>query len=102
MVLDTYHLGFEADLAARIPQLADRIAIVQLADARRPPAGEQNRCRLGEGIIPLGQIAAALAASGYDGYYDVELIGEEVEAIDYHALLEHAKRAFAELAPGAT
>jgi len=99
MVLDTYHLGFDADLAARVPQLVGRIAIVQLGDARGPPAGEQNRCRLGEGVIPLGQIAAALAASGYDGYYDVELIGEEVEAIDYHALLDHAKRAFAELVP---
>lgn len=99
MVLDTYHLGFDAGLPARIPQLADRIAIVQLGDARRPPAGEQNRCRLGEGVIPLGQITAALARSGYDGYYDVELIGEEVEAIDYPALLDHAKRAFAELVP---
>jgi len=99
MVLDTYHLGFHEDLAGRIPQLADRIAIVQLGDARQPPVGEQNRCCLGEGVIPLKPIVAALASSGYDGDYDVELIGEEVEAIDYHALLAHAKKAFAEILP---
>ena len=40
---------------------------------------------------------AALKAAGYDGYYDVELLGEEIETIDYHSLLEHAKAAFAQL-----
>ena len=59
--------------------------------------GEQNRCRLGEGTIPLKQIVAALKAAGYDGYYDVELLGEEIEAADNHDLLEHAKQAFDDL-----
>ena len=73
------------------------MAIVQLGDARRPPDGEQNRCRLGEGIVPLAEITAALKAAGYDGYYDVELLGEEIETDDYRSLLEHAKEAFATL-----
>ena len=59
------------------------VAIVQLGDARRPPDGEQNRCRLGEGVVPLAEIVAALKAGGYDGYYDVELLGEEMETADY-------------------
>ena len=73
---------------------------MQLGDARRPPDGEQNRCRLGEGAVPLAQIVAALKAGGYDGYYDVELIGEELEAADYPSLLEHAKEAFGRLVLG--
>jgi sugar phosphate isomerase/epimerase len=73
------------------------VAIVQLGDARQPPRGEQNRCRLGEGRLPLKEIVAAFKAAGYDGYYDVELLGEELESADYHSLLEHAKQAFAEL-----
>jgi sugar phosphate isomerase/epimerase len=97
MVLDAYHLGQNGDLAGRIGAIVPHIAIVQLGDARQPPNGEQNRCRLGQGVVPLPEIIAALKAGGYDGYYDVELLGEEVEADDYQSLLEHAKDAFREL-----
>jgi sugar phosphate isomerase/epimerase len=95
MVLDTYHLGFNGRLLERMPELAPYIAIVQLGDARRPPSGEQNRCRLGDGVVPLADIIAALKTAGYDGYYDVELLGEEIETCDYRWLLQHAKEAFA-------
>jgi sugar phosphate isomerase/epimerase len=97
MALDTYHLGLQPDLPSRIAEIVPQVAIVQLGDARQPPNGEQNRCRLGEGVVPLAEIIAALKAGGYDGYYDVELLGEEVEADDYGALLEHAKEAYREL-----
>jgi sugar phosphate isomerase/epimerase len=94
LVLDTYHLGFDRGVARRIAAVAPQVALVQLGDARRPPDGEQNRCRLGEGVLPLGEIVAALRAGGYDGYYDVELLGEDMENADYDAILEHAKQAF--------
>jgi sugar phosphate isomerase/epimerase len=94
MVLDTYHLGLEPGLVERIAAIASQVALVQLGDARRPPDGEQNRCRLGEGVVRLAEIVAALKTAGYDGYYDVELIGEEFENADYPVLLEHAKQAF--------
>jgi sugar phosphate isomerase/epimerase len=97
IVLDTYHLGQDVGFVERIAQIAPHVAIVQLGDAKRPPDGEQNRCLLGQGTIPLAEIIAALKAAGYDGYYDVELLGEEIEEFDYPALLEHAKQAFAEL-----
>jgi len=97
IVLDTYHLGLNPGLVQRIAEIAPYIAIVQLGDARQPPNGEQNRCRLGEGVIPLREIVAALKAAGYDGYYDVELLGEELETTEYQSLLDHAKKAFAEL-----
>jgi sugar phosphate isomerase/epimerase len=97
LVLDTYHVGQSDHLVERIPEIASRIALVQLGDAKSPPKGEQNRCRLGDGKIPLRPIVCALRAAGYDGFYDVELLGEEIESIDYLALLEHAKDAYARL-----
>lgn len=93
MVFDAYHLGQDPVNLSRIAEVAPHIALVQLGDARRPPDGEQNRCRLGEGSIPLAEIVAALKAAGYDGYYDVELLGEELESVDYREILEHAKEA---------
>jgi len=97
LLLDTYHLGQEPGLVERIPQVASQVALVQLGDAKCPPHGEQNRCRLGDGIVPLRQIVGALRVAGYDGFYDVELLGEDVEALDYHCLLAHAKEVFADL-----
>lgn len=101
MVFDTYHLGHDPTAVDRIPQIASQVALVQLGDARQPPRGEQSRCLLGQGVIPLRSIVAAFQAAGYDGYYDVELLGEEFEAADYPSLLAHARQAFAELAGSA-
>ena len=55
LLLDTYHLGQTPGLAQRIPGIVSRIALVQLGDAKRPPQGEQNRCRLGMGSFPCGR-----------------------------------------------
>jgi len=97
IVLDTYHVGTDPALLSRIAEIRDRIAIVQLGDARMPPNREQNRCRLGEGVVPLQAIVDALVAAGYDGFYDVELLGEDLQPSDYYSLLDHAKDAFARL-----
>jgi sugar phosphate isomerase/epimerase len=94
MVLDTYHLGFDPGLSSRLGQLADRIAIVHLGDGKAPPEGDQDRCPLGQGNVPLKEIVSALSTAGYQGYYDVELIGQEIETADYAQLLSDARRQF--------
>jgi len=96
LAFDTYHLAHD-DMISQLPQITPRIAIVHLGDGKHPPEREQNRSRLGEGTLPLQEIVSALSASGYDGYYDVELMGEEIEASDYQELLQHSKARFASL-----
>lgn len=97
LVFDIYHLGHDPSILERVPGIVDRVALVQLADAPKPPEGEQNRCLIGRGTIPVREIVQALKAAGYDGYYDVELLGEEIEATDYESLLAHAKEAYGQL-----
>ena len=97
VAFDTYHLGQDRKVLGQLADVAARIAIVQLGDAKEPPRGEQNRCRLGEGVIPLEEIVTGLTAAGYAGFYDVELMGEEIEATDYQELLVQSKQAFAHL-----
>jgi len=96
LAFDTYHWGCDA-VVERIGELAPHIAIVHLADGRHPPVEEQQRMRLGEGAVPLEKIISALNAAGYDGDYDVELIGEEIELTDYCQLLEHSMAAYTRL-----
>jgi sugar phosphate isomerase/epimerase len=102
LALDTYHWGGEPSLLERLPALTPRLAIVQLGDSRHPPARDRNRCLLGEGKIPLRRIVATLSAAGYQGDYEVELMGEEIEAGDYREVLAHSLRTFDEWTAAAT
>ena len=73
--------------------LVDRIAIVQLGDADCEPWEEQDRRLLGEGRLPLREAVFALKSAGYDGFFEVELLGEDMESRDYDQILAHSKQA---------
>ena len=99
LVFDTYHFGHDARVREQLPELAEQISLVHLGDGRTPLPAEQNRTRLGEGTVPLAEIIDGLTRGGYNGDYDVELMGEEIEDSCYQALLEHSRDAFARLCP---
>ncbi len=99
LAFDTYHLGHNPRVVEEIAAIARHIAIVHLGDSRKPPTIEQSRQRLCEGILPLRQIVAALQTAGYDGDYDVELMGEDIERVCYRELLKDCRQAFTELLP---
>ncbi len=92
LVMDTYHVGTSRSVVDAMVARVDRIAVVHLGDGRGEPCGEQDRCLLGEGQVPLEEIIDRLEAAGYDGDYDVELMGEEIEMHDYESLLAHSKQ----------
>jgi len=87
LAVDTFHIGRDETFREKLESIAADIAIVHLADGRGEPSEDQQRCPLGEGDVPLSQIVTALSRAGYDGDYDVELLGEEIEQLDYEQLL---------------
>jgi sugar phosphate isomerase/epimerase len=95
LVFDAYHLGHEPELLSRLDEIVPMIGIVQLGDARQPPSGVQNRCLLGSGVLPLPQLVSGLIESGYCGFFDVELLGEDVEHVGYLEVIEASQKAFA-------
>lgn len=97
LAFDTYHLGHDPRVIGQISAIARHVGIVHLGDSGCPPEHEQSRRCLGEGMLPLPCIVKALRRGGYDGYFDVELIGEEIESHDYQSLLECSKRAYQQL-----
>ncbi len=97
LVFDTYHLSQSPHGIERLPELVSMLALVQLGDAHQPPRGEQNRCRLGDGVVPLQEIVTTLKDADYDGFYDIELLGEDLENSDYRDLVLDAKRTFESL-----
>ena len=47
---------------------------------------------LGDGIIPLKRIIGAFIEAGYDGYFDIELIGPDIEEMGYEEAIARSLR----------
>lgn len=94
LALDSYHFGQDPQLAAMLPELVPIIGIVHLGDRSEPHSLDQNRCRLGTGRLALPQFIGALWDNGYDGDFDVELFGREIDASQYDDVLRASRRFF--------
>lgn len=97
LALDTYCLADQPVEFDRLAELASEIAIVQVGDAKEPPVGEPNRCFLGEGVLQLDDVVVALSLGGYDGFWEIELLGEDLETADYHEILKCSKDALGDM-----
>jgi sugar phosphate isomerase/epimerase len=102
LALDTYHFPWNESDRNILPEIAPHIGVVYLADRREPPSIDHDRCPLGRGQLPLADIVASLIEAGYDGPFDVRLMGTEIQPADYGSLLKQSQRVFAELVQSAT
>jgi sugar phosphate isomerase/epimerase len=94
LCVDTYHSGLSPDWEKQLAAAAPHTAIVHVGDGKPPVDRDHARTRLGEGQVPLREMLAALRGSGFAGYYDVELIGTDVEPAAYPDLLRHCRTQF--------
>lgn len=97
-VLDVWHSAWERrflDVIAR--DAARRIHAVQLSDYKALTMRTLDRALLGRGIIPLREVIQRLEANGYRGWYEIEIISEDLEAMGYERALKHSRAAFARL-----
>jgi sugar phosphate isomerase/epimerase len=90
LVLDTYHLGLDEDVLIGLSEIIPCLQLVQLGDSRHCPLGEMNRCLLGDGRLPIPAILEALAAGGYDRWIEIEVQGQDVEALTYGTVIDRS------------
>lgn len=91
IVFDCYHMAQDPRVLDWLPSAVPFIRLVQCGDAKTAPLGLQNRCLLGEGCVPLVDIIQTIERYGYEGFYEVELLGEDVEDYDYEHLLASSR-----------
>lgn len=94
LAFDTYHFPMLDEKWGLLRDAASRIAVVHLADLAAPPAEDEDRRPLGEGVAPLQRILRTLIEGGYTGFFDVELTGPAIEGTDYGRLLQETRRRF--------
>jgi sugar phosphate isomerase/epimerase len=82
VVIDTYHVWWDARLTEEIARAAGRIVSYQVCDWVLPLPADTllGRGHLGDGVIDFGPISAAVAAAGYGGYVEVEIFNADVWA----------------------
>jgi sugar phosphate isomerase/epimerase len=82
VVVDTYHVWWDARLAAEMARAAGRVVGYQVCDWVVPLPADilLGRGHLGDGVIDFGPISAAVAAAGYDGFVEVEIFNAAVWA----------------------
>jgi len=97
LAIDTYHFPINSSQKRLLEKAAPHVAIVHLGDRRLPPTADHERCPLGAGLLPLREIVQALQNGGYSGWYDVKLMGPEIESCDYWTLLEQSQAVAAEV-----
>jgi sugar phosphate isomerase/epimerase len=80
VVVDTYHVWWDARLAEEIARAAGRIVSFQVCDWVLPLPADAllGRGHLGDGVIDFGPVCAAVAAAGYQGFVEVEIFNASV------------------------
>jgi sugar phosphate isomerase/epimerase len=103
VVVDTYHVWWDAGLAGQIARARGRIACFQLADWVLPLPADPllGRGHLGDGHIDLAQIIAQVLAAGYRGFAEVEIFRQEIWDAPADETAATVRRRFGELLGGA-
>jgi sugar phosphate isomerase/epimerase len=94
VVLELNNAWIERRLYDNLQRRTHRIAVVQVSDFKVGTLQANARMVIGDGDIPLRRICAALAAAGYDRWYDIELIGPAIELEGYEAVVPRAIAGF--------
>jgi sugar phosphate isomerase/epimerase len=82
VVVDTYHLWWDASLLSDIARAGERIVSYQVCDWILPLPADTllGRGHVGDGYIDFPPITAAVAAAGYAGPIEVEIFNEAIWA----------------------
>jgi sugar phosphate isomerase/epimerase len=77
----------ERDLARTITEGMDRIGLVQVSDFSVGTLSTPNRLVPGDGDIPLPRIIEQVLYAGYQGVFDLELVGPKIEEEGYRSAI---------------
>jgi sugar phosphate isomerase/epimerase len=99
VVVDTYHVWWDAALLADIARAGARIVSYQVCDWILPLPADPllGRGHVGDGHIDFPPVTAAVAAAGYTGYIEVEIFNEDIWDTDGNEVLATMKQRYAEL-----
>lgn len=88
--IDVFACWFDSDIDAAIAAAGPHIALVQVSDYVTGDRGLPCRAIPGDGMARLDRLIPQIHATGFRGYYDIEVIGPRIEAEGAEAGLARA------------
>ena len=97
--LEMNNAWFERGLYDNIRDRIGRIGVVQIDDFKAGTTTTPSRVPLGDGIIPIERIVNAVLETGYDGYFDIEVLGPHIEEMGYEEAIRRCQVYLERLGP---
>jgi sugar phosphate isomerase/epimerase len=82
LMVDLYHVWQETDILSVLREARGRIVGCQVADWRPITRCRLDRVLMGDGCIPITELLTAIEAAGWDRWYDVEILSDELWKMD--------------------
>ncbi|MGO8863459.1 MAG: sugar phosphate isomerase/epimerase family protein [Acidimicrobiales bacterium] len=83
VILELECCWYERGLEKLVRENVDRIALVQISDFKIGSTTSPDRSVIGDGDIPLERLLDMILGAGYEGMFDLELVGPKIAAEGY-------------------
>jgi sugar phosphate isomerase/epimerase len=100
VVLDLSSCWYERDLESLVRDHVDRLSLVQVSDYVLGTFNTPNRAVPGDGDVPLARLLSMLLDAGYQGTFDIEILGPRIESEGYHSSVRRSVDRMGELLEG--
>jgi sugar phosphate isomerase/epimerase len=81
--VDFYSSWYERDLETLVGKNIDLVALVQISDYKLGTFDIPNRCAIGDGDVPVERLMGMLLDAGYEGSFELEILGPQIEEEGY-------------------
>ena len=85
---DVYHVWHEVGILDSIKRAKGKIVGCHICDFRKINRHIADRVFMGDGVIPVRELLEALAEAGWDKWYDIEIISNELWKMEPKAFLQ--------------
>ena len=85
VVVDFYSSWHERGLEDLLAENIDLVALVQINDYELGTFDMPNRCAIGDGDLPVERLLKMVLDAGYEGPFDLEILGPVIEVEGYRA-----------------
>ena len=97
VMVDLQSCWFERGLAELVRKNVDLVGVVQISDYVIGTTQAGDRAVPGDGDIPLERLLAVLLDAGYEGAFDLEIMGPRIESEGYRSAVRRGVERVSEL-----
>jgi sugar phosphate isomerase/epimerase len=97
VVLDFYSTWYERGLDKLVRDNIDVVALVQVDDYKLGTFSMPNRSAVGDGDVPVERLVAMVLEAGYQGAFDLEILGPRIDEEGYRAPIARSLQRLSEM-----